>query len=109
MKRRCKIDIVAQILQGANGDEANRITKSKIRYKAFVPHLQIQKHLVILVENGLLDYDHIKHDYKITEKGMLFLDIYNKLKEYADSLSLEASCHYFSSPTIKISTANRER
>ena len=105
MKRRSKIDIVAQILQVVHSDEHDQISKNKIRYKAFIPHLQIQKHLLNLVENGLLNYDQKQRDYKVTEKGILFIQAYNKLKEYIDVESFEEK-NFQSPPTAIIKNTN---
>jgi predicted transcriptional regulator len=76
---RTRTEIAAQILQAANGH--NEITKTKIMYKAFLTHTQLQEYLAILIQNGLLEYLDRTKSYKTTEKGLKFLKIYEKMEQ----------------------------
>jgi predicted transcriptional regulator len=76
---RTRTEIAAQILQAANGH--NEITKTKIMYKAFLTHAQLQEYLAILIQNGLLEYLDRTKSYKTTEKGLKFLKIYEKMEQ----------------------------
>ena len=76
---RSRTEIAAQILQAAN--DHNKITKTKIIYSAFLSYKQLQEYLPPLIQNGLLEYLEGTKSYKITEKGLKFLKIYEKIEE----------------------------
>ena len=52
MKYRSRTEIVAMILDAANGGT----TKTKIMYKAFLSYAQLREYLSVLVENNLIEY-----------------------------------------------------
>jgi predicted transcriptional regulator len=72
MKHRSQTDIISQILDAATGGA----TKTKIMYKAFLSYAQVKTYLSMLLENGLLKHDKGEDEYKITEKGLKFMRIY---------------------------------
>ena len=74
---RSRTDITAQILEAANGG----VTKTKIMYKAFLSYAQLKEYLAVLVQNGLLDYDHSNQSYKTTGKGLKFLQVFSQMGE----------------------------
>jgi predicted transcriptional regulator len=76
---RSRTEIAAQILQAAN--DHNEITKTKIIYVAFLSYKQLQEYLPPLIQNGLLEYLERTKRYKITEKGLKFLKMYEKMEE----------------------------
>ena len=63
-----------------NGGEA---TKTKLMYSAFISFNQLREYLLLLVENGLIQYEEGKHTYRTTEKGTRFLNLQNKIDEVA--------------------------
>ena len=76
-------DIVAQILKSAQDSNDGRITKPQLMYKAFLSFEQLNKYLPMLTDSGLLDYDdESERYYKVTDKGMKFLKMYDKIIEY---------------------------
>lgn len=75
MKYRSRTDIVAQILEAANGG----LTRTKIMYKAYLTHQQLKDYLKMLVENDLLDYDSKTQTYKPTAKEIRFLNVYDSM------------------------------
>ena len=77
MKYRSRTDIVATILDAANGGT----TKTKIMYKAYLSYAQLKEYLSVLVENGLLEYQEGELKYKTTERGLLFMKTYNEIGE----------------------------
>ena len=79
MRHRSKSDIVAQILEAANG-RGDGVTQTKIMYKAFLPYMRLKEYLTIMVENGLLKYDQRERLYKTTEKSNRFLRLYNQIE-----------------------------
>ena len=82
MKYRSNIEVMAQILQVANGGNAS---KTKILYQALLSSNQLKEHLVRLTEKDLLRYDGNTRTFKTTERGLRFLQIYchieNMIKE----------------------------
>jgi predicted transcriptional regulator len=76
--KRGRIDIINQILETANGGVT---TKLKIMYKANLSYSQLKDYLMTLSNKNLLSYDLDTHTFKTTEKGLRFLEIYNKLDD----------------------------
>ncbi|HJS64323.1 MAG TPA: winged helix-turn-helix domain-containing protein [Nitrososphaeraceae archaeon] len=77
MKYRSRTEIVAMILEAANGGA----TKTKIMYKAFLSYAQLREYLSVLIENTLLEYLDGSQTYKTTEKGLNFLKMHNEIGE----------------------------
>jgi predicted transcriptional regulator len=75
MKYRSRTDIVATILDAANGGA----TKTRIMYKAYLSYAQLKEYLSVLTENGLLDYEEGELKYKTTEKGIRFMRTYDQI------------------------------
>jgi predicted transcriptional regulator len=73
MEHRNRMDIVAIILESATG----KVGKTKMMYNAFLSYNQLREYLAALQENGLLEYEQGSRTYKITDKGIHFLQIYN--------------------------------
>jgi predicted transcriptional regulator len=67
-------------LNAANGGGS---TKTKLMYSAFISFNQLREYLLLLVENGLIQYEEGKHTYRTTEKGIRFLLLQNKIDEVA--------------------------
>ena len=78
MRYRNRTDIIAQMLESAAMDG---VTKTKIMYRAYVPHEQISYYVQLLVENDLLSFDQGTRHYQTTVKGQQFLDRYSFLHE----------------------------
>lgn len=79
MRYRCKIEIIALILEHAS--DLYGIGKTRLMYKTSSNPPMIKKYLSILMENGLIDYRKYERTYTTTEKGEHFLNIYNQIKE----------------------------
>ena len=77
VKYRSRTEIVAMILEAANGVA----TKTKIMYKAFLSYAQLREYLSVLIENNLLEYLDGSQTYKTTEKGLNFLKMHNEIGE----------------------------
>ena len=77
MKYRSRTEIVAMILEAANGGA----TKTKIMYKAFLSYAQLKEYLSVLIENNLLEYLEGSQTYKTTEKGLNYLKMNNEIGE----------------------------
>ncbi len=80
------MEIVAQILQvvndnnNSNGNDGigGGASKTKIMYKAFLSYAQLKEYLLLMTESGMLQYDKLTYTYRMTEKGLKFLKIYNE-------------------------------
>jgi predicted transcriptional regulator len=78
MKYRDKNEIIAQILESANG---NRVRLTKIMYDVYLSHGLTKEYVGLLIEKGLMEYLEGERTFKTTVKGMNFLSIHNKVQE----------------------------
>jgi predicted transcriptional regulator len=78
MRYRSRTDIISDVLDAANGGGA---TRTKIMYKAYLSFTQMKEYLTVLTENNLLGYDLYTHTFKTTEKGLRFLEVYNRMDD----------------------------
>ena len=76
MKYRSRTEIVAMVLEAANGGA----TKTKIMYKAFLSYAQLKEYLSVLIENDLIEYIE-GSEYKTTQKGLIFLKMNSEIEE----------------------------
>lgn len=74
-KNRSWMEIVSLILGTAAVGEG--ATKTKLMYRSYLSFPQLQRYLLLLLENDLLEGhgDAEQQIYKITEKGIRFLEI----------------------------------
>ena len=79
MKYRSRSEIIGLLLDAANGGGA---TKTKLMYKAYLSFNQLKEYLMLLVENGLIEYEG-SQTYRTTEKGMRVLHLQNEIDEVA--------------------------
>jgi predicted transcriptional regulator len=80
MKHRTEEEIAALILQSMASTD-NRATQTIILHKAYLAFAQLKQFLVHLLEKGLIQYHQEQRIYTITQKGMLFLQVYNQLNQ----------------------------
>ncbi|MBV9177844.1 MAG: hypothetical protein JO297_12480 [Nitrososphaeraceae archaeon] len=78
MKYRSRVEILAQILEIANGDSVNI---SKMVRCSNLPHELLKQYLSQLISNGLLEYQEGQRTYKTGYRGMFFLSKYNQMRE----------------------------
>ena len=77
MKKRSSPDIIATILEAGNGG----IGKTRLLTKANLTSSQFKKYIELLVEKGLLsESDREGRQYKTTDRGLQYLDLYNSIK-----------------------------
>lgn len=81
MKHRATTTIVAEILRLAS----HGMSKSKIMYKAFLSHYQLNMYLRMLTERDLIANEG-NNMYRTTEKGFRFLELYEQLEGLVPSL-----------------------
>ena len=79
MTYRSRDEITASLLQYAA--EKGTIAKTKMMYNSFLSYSQLLQYLEFLTSNALLKYDKLDKKYKITSKGLEFLDVYNKIEK----------------------------
>jgi predicted transcriptional regulator len=77
MKYRSRTDITGLILEAANGGA----TKTKIMYKAYLSFAQLKEYLSMLIEKGLIEYEEGITRYRTTEKGLMMLQMCNKIND----------------------------
>ena len=77
MKYRDRNEIIAQILESANG---NRVRLTKIMYDVYLSHGLTKEYIGLLIEKGLMEYLDGERTFKTTDKGMNFLRIHNKVQ-----------------------------
>ena len=85
MGNRSRTEIVAMILDAANGGE----TKTKIMYFAFLSYNQLNEYLSILIENNLIEYLDGTKTFKTTEKGLNYLKMHNEIRELIQQTTME--------------------
>ena len=77
MRYRDRNEIIAQILESANG---NRIRLTKIMYDVYLSHGLTKEYVRLLIEKGLMEYLDGERTFKTTDKGMNFLRIHYKVQ-----------------------------
>ena len=77
MKNRSRTEIVALILEAANGGA----TKTKIMYNVYLTYNQLKDYLSVLIENNLIEYLEGTRTFKTTEKGLNVLKMHNGIGE----------------------------
>ncbi len=78
MKYRSRTEIVYQILQIAK-TEGDGAARTKIMYKAFLSYAQLREYLTVMTDNDLLQFESDTQRFKITEKGLRFMSIYDQI------------------------------
>ena len=68
---------MGNILDAANGGT----TKTKLMYKAYISYNQLKEYLTILIENNLIECTDGTQTFKTTEKGLMYLKMYNAIGE----------------------------
>lgn len=79
MRHRCKIEIIALVLENAN--VLSGVCKTRLMYKSSSNPPMLEKYLSILIENDLINYRKNDRTYTTSEKGVRFLNIYAQIKE----------------------------
>ena len=87
MKYRSRFDIVVALLQSA----ARGATKTKLMYEAFLSHSQVEEYLGFLQAKRLISLTEDNKHYLPTEKGLRFLDTYEKIKDVVSLMSEKAA------------------
>ncbi len=59
----------------------NGAGRTQIIYNAFLSYVQMKEYLTILIDNGLLPHDVENQKFRITEKGLSFLQFYEQIDD----------------------------
>lgn len=82
-KYRSRTEIICDILQTASGD-GNGVVQTKIMYNAFLSYHQVKDYLSILIDNDLLQHDLGNQKFRITEKGLRFLQLCDQIGDLVE-------------------------
>ena len=83
MKHRSKIEIIADILECVVNDST--LSSSRLMFKAFLTYKQTKEYLPFLLQTEFIKYndkDDKTSTFRITTKGLQFLEMYNRLPEF---------------------------
>jgi predicted transcriptional regulator len=83
-KYRSRTEIIHNILQTARND-GNGLGKTKIMRNAFLSYHQVKEYVTILIENGLLQHDLDNQKFRITEKGLSFLQLCDQIGDLIEA------------------------
>ncbi len=86
MKYRSRAEIISMILDSISGGA----TKTKIMYKAYLSYAQLKEYLAYMQENGLVRYEEGTQLYKITEKGMKIMHLYEEIDDMISTKNNES-------------------
>lgn len=82
MANRSLTEITIHILEVVKGYGDNEgLSLTDIMNKLFLSHEQTKEYLMLLIEDDLLSYDSTMRTFKTTEKGLTFLQSYNKIDQ----------------------------
>ncbi|MGE0243508.1 MAG: winged helix-turn-helix domain-containing protein [Nitrososphaeraceae archaeon] len=85
MKNRSRTEILATMLEAANG----KATKTKIMYSAFLSYAQLKEYLSILTKNNLIEYLEGTQTFRTTEKGLNFLKMYHEIGDLLHTTTIK--------------------
>jgi len=77
-KYRSRTEIIHDILQTVRSN-GNGAGQTKIMYSAFLSYNQMKEYLTILIDNRLLQHDIDSRRFRITEKGLNFLQLCDQI------------------------------
>ena len=61
--------------------EHGGIAITRLMYTSRLSYNQVTRHLQVLLNHSLLEYDEQKKVYKITTRGLQFVELYTKMAE----------------------------
>jgi predicted transcriptional regulator len=75
---RSRLEILSSILRVAL---QGRVTKTRMRYGAYLSSDQLKEPMALLVSKGLIVQDEKANVYLLTAKGLRFLDLWDQIQE----------------------------
>jgi predicted transcriptional regulator len=83
MKYRSSTEIIDSMLRSIRSGA----TKTHIMYRAYMSYSQLKEYLKLLEERQLIKYEPGSQLYVLTEKGLKFMNAYDKINELVPSTS----------------------
>ncbi|MBI4150656.1 hypothetical protein HY492_00870 [Candidatus Woesearchaeota archaeon] len=89
MERRSQLEIVYDMLKAIQ-DKGGKIKPTHLLYKSNLSHKRMKGYVEDLEKKGFMTSEAAgeKNMYVITEKGLKFLQEYQKVKEFTDAFGL---------------------
>lgn len=78
MKYRSRMEIMEMFLRSA----MKGATKTKLMYGAYLSYAQLKDYLAFALERGLMTYEKDFDLYRLTPKGLHFLNVYEEVSDY---------------------------
>jgi predicted transcriptional regulator len=83
MKYRSSTEIIDSMLRSIRSGA----TKTHIMYRAYMSYSQLKEYLKLLEERELITYDPASQLYLLTEKGLKFMNAYDRINELVPSVN----------------------
>jgi predicted transcriptional regulator len=83
MKYRSSTEIIDSMLRSIRSGA----TKTHIMYRAYMSYSQLKEYLKLLEERALIKYDAASQLYLLTEKGLKFMNAYERINELIPSIN----------------------
>jgi predicted transcriptional regulator len=83
MKYRSSTEIIDSMLRSIRSGA----TKTHIMYRAYMSYSQLKEYLKLLEERQLIKYEVGSQLYVLTEKGLRFMNAYDKINELVPSIN----------------------
>jgi predicted transcriptional regulator len=61
------------------------MSTSKLMFKAFLSYRQMKEYLPFLLQNEFIKHDEDNGTLRIADKGLRFLEMYNRLPEFVNT------------------------
>ncbi len=89
-KKRNRLEIIKDILEVIRS-KSGRIKPTHILYKSNLSYIMMEEYLQELKEKGFVIEEKTKDSktYRITEKGLSYLEKYNLIAEFTNSFGLD--------------------
>ncbi len=83
MKYRSSTEIIDSMLRSIRSGS----TKTHIMYRAYMSYSQLKEYLKLLEERELISFNPGSQLYTLTEKGLRFMNAYDKINELVPSVN----------------------
>lgn len=87
MKYRSSTEIIDSMLRSIRAGA----TKTHIMYRAYMSYSQLKEYLKLLEEKQLIKYEPGSQLYVLTDKGLRFMNAYDKINELVPSVNEDKS------------------
>ena len=89
-KKRNRLEIIKDILEVIR-NKNGKIKPTHILYKSNLSYLMMEEYLAELIEKGFILEEKTKDSktYRITEKGLSYLEKYNMISDFTNSFGLD--------------------